>query len=158
MPNGISQREQSASMSLPCQCNTKWVSHESNKRRSEIEMTFRISSQYQKQKLALCVCVWRSFTLMKYVLDNTRLVPRPPVPFYNLWLPNITSNFTCSTIPNLGHTSRQTLPHTHTHTQMSPFIIITNSPGIPGLWPANPVRCDWPLQNMKGHDWSQPVW
>lgn len=53
----------------------------------------------------------------------------------NLWPPNITSNFTCGTLRNLGHTSKNpdTPCHTHTHTQsqMSPFIIITNSLGIP---------------------------
>lgn len=66
--------------------------------------------------------VWTSVTLMKYV--NTRLVFVP----CNLRPPNITSNFTIGTVPDLGHTSK--MPDTHTHTpqsQMSPFVIITSS-------------------------------
>lgn len=78
---------------------------------------------------------YRSFTLTKTVLDNS-----------SFWVVNIISAplppsiFTCATVPNLGHTSE--IPdrpcHTHRlthaptpHSQMSPFIIITNSLCIP---------------------------
>lgn len=80
-----------------------------------------------------------SVTMMKYV--NTRLVFVP----CNLRPPNITSNFTLGTAPDLGHTSKMpdrptqhAVARTHTHFVTSPFVIITSSfcisnPGQPIL-------------------------
>lgn len=73
--------------------------------------------------------------LMKRVLVRSRLVFAPDnlCPFHS-----ITSNFMSSNVPNLGQINRPALSRRHAHTptctktqsQMSLFIIITNSAGI----------------------------